>query len=459
MTVDTVIAGGEVVTASDRFRADVAIDGGEIAAVGDPDSMPDAEETIDATGRLVMPGIIDPHVHIDDMFSVDSYETATAAAALGGITTYVDFAWQAWEGELSIFEEEGSLLEGVERKQEKGEGALIDFGLHGAVTREDPAVLDELEDVVEAGVSSFKMFTAYEIGLTYGFMHRVLEEVAELDAVGVFHTEDATVTDMLTERFIEEGKGDAPWYPRSRPDYTEAMAAHDAVTMAQEVGAKYYGIHTTCRKAADVLAAVREDGSEVRAETCTHYTTLTDDVYEEQGNLPMIAPPIRKQDDIEAMFERLRDGTLDIVSTDHCGYKREQKETDNWWDSAFGANGLQVSLPVFHDEAVNERGLSYPFLVRAMSANPARVFGMPGKGSLDPGTDADVVIFDPEESYTITAEDNASEADFSIYEGREVTGRVKRTIVRGETVAADGEIVGDYGHGEFLERELPDWDA
>jgi dihydropyrimidinase len=459
MTVDTVITGGEVVTASDRFRADVAIDGGEIAAVGDADSMPDAEETIDATGRLVMPGIIDPHVHIDDMFSVDSYETATAAAALGGITTYVDFAWQAWEGELSIFEEEGTLLEGIERKQEKGEGALIDFGLHGAVTREDPAVLEEVGDAVDAGVSSFKMFTAYEVGLTYGFMHRVLEAVAEEDAVGVFHTEDATVTDMLTERFIEEGKGEAPWYPRSRPDYTEAMAAHDAVTMAQEVGAKYYGIHTTCRKAADVLAAVREDGSEVRAETCTHYTTLTDDVYEEQGNLPMIAPPIRKADDIEAMFERLRDGTLDIVSTDHCGYKREQKETDNWWDSAFGANGLQASLPVFHDEAVNERGMSYPFLVRVMSANPARVFGMPGKGSLDPGTDADVVIFDPEESYTVTAADNASEADFSIYEGREVTGRVKRTIVRGETVAADGEIVGDYGHGEFLERELPDWDS
>jgi dihydropyrimidinase len=459
MTVDTVIAGGEVVTASDRYCADVAIDDGEIAAVGDPDSMPDAEETIDATGQLVMPGMVDPHVHIDDMFSVDSYETATAAAALGGITTYVDFAWQAWEGELSIFEEEGSLLEGIERKQEKGEGALIDFGLHGAVTREDPAVLEELEDAVDAGVSSFKMFTAYEIGLTYGFMHRVLEAVAELDAVGVFHTEDATVTDMLTERFIEEGKGDAPWYPRSRPDYTEAMAAHDAVTMAQEVGAKYYGIHTTCRKAADVLAAVREDGSEVRAETCTHYTTLTDDVYDEQGNLPMIAPPIRKADDIEAMFERLRDGTLDVVSTDHCGYKREQKETDNWWDSAFGANGLQASLPVFHDEAVNERGLSYPFLVRVMSANPARVFGMAGKGSLDPGTDADVVLFDPDESYTITAADNASEADFSIYEGREVTGRVKRTIVRGETVAADGEIVGDYGHGEYLDRELPDWDV
>jgi len=459
MTVDTVIAGGEVVTASDRYRADVAIDDGEIAAVGDPGSMPDAEETIDAAGLLVMPGIVDPHVHIDDMFSVDSYETATAAAALGGVTTYVDFAWQAWEGELSIFEEEGTLLEGIERKQQKGEGALIDYGLHGAVTREDPAVLEEIGDAVDAGVSSFKMFTAYEIGLTYGFMHRVLEAVAEEDAVGVFHTEDATVTDMLTERFIEEGKGDAPWYPRSRPDYTEAMAAHDAVTMAQEVGAKYYGIHTTCRKAADVLAAVRDDGSEVRAETCTHYTALTDDVYDEQGNLPMIAPPIRKQDDVEAMFERLRDGTLDIVSTDHCGYKREQKETENWWDSAFGANGLQASLPVFHDAGVNERGMSYPFLVRVMSTNPARVFGMTGKGTLDPGTDADVVLFDPEESYTITAEDNASEADFSIYEGREVTGRVKRTIVRGETVAADGEIVGEYGHGEFLERELPDWDV
>ncbi|ESP87031.1 dihydroorotase [Candidatus Halobonum tyrrellensis] len=457
MPADTVISGGTVVTATDTFEADVAIDGGEIAAVGAPDSMPDADETVDASGLLVMPGVIDPHVHVDDMFSIDTHETASAAAALGGVTSYVDFAWQAWEGDLSIFDEAGTLLEGIERKREKAADAHVDYAFHAAITREDPAVLDELADAVEAGVSSFKMFTAYEHGLSNGFMHRVMEELADLDAVGVYHTEDSTITDMLTERFQAEGKGDPTYYPKSRPDYAEAMAAEDAVRMAAETGAKYYGIHTTSRKAAEVIDDFRDDGSQVRAETCTHYTTLTDDVFEEMGNLPMIAPPIRKRDDVEAMFEYLSDGTLDVVSTDHCGYERESKEVENWWDSTFGANALQTSLPVFHDEAVNERGFSYPFVVRVMSRNPARVFGMAGKGTLDPGTDADVVLFDPDETYTVTADDNASNADFSIYEGREVTGRVAKTFVRGELVADDGEVVGDAGRGEFVERDLPDW--
>ena len=459
MSVDTVIQGGTVVTADDTIEASVAIDEGEIVAVGSRAAMPDAENSVDASGLLVMPGVVDPHVHVDDMFSVDSYETATAAAALGGTTTYIDFAWQAWVGELSIFDAEGTLLEGIERKREKGESALVDYGLHGAITRETQGVLDELPDVLNAGVTSIKMFTAYEHGLSNGFMNRVFKRLADLDGVAVLHTEDPSVCDDLTERFQEEGKGDPEWYPRSRPDYAEAMAAGDAVRMATEAGCRYYGIHTSCRKSAAVLADFREQyGSDmVRAETCTHYTTLTDDVYEELGNEPMIAPPIREQDDVEAMFEHLKRGSLDVVSTDHCGYKTESKDVENWWESTFGANGLQVSLPIFHDAAVNDRGFSYPFLVRTMSRNPARIFGLSKKGAITPGMDADIVLFDPTETYTVTAADNASEADFSIYEGREVTGRVKKTFSRGELVADDGEIVGTPGHGEFVPREIPNW--
>ncbi|WP_336361692.1 dihydroorotase [Haladaptatus sp. ZSTT2] len=457
MPVDTVISGGTLVTSTDMFDASLAIDGGKIVAVGTDESMPDADEVVDASGMLVMPGIIDPHVHIEDHFSVDTYETGTGAAALGGVTTYIDFAWQAWVGELSNYEEEGTLMEGIEEKKEKGKKAIIDYSVHGALTRQDPAVLDELEDAVEAGVTSFKMFTAYEIGLDNGFMNTVLQRIAELDAVGVFHTEDPDVCDELTAQFQEEGKGDPTWYPQSRPDYAEAMAAEDAVRMATEAGAKYYGIHTSCRKSADVLEQFQVDGSLVRGETCTHYLALDDSIYGELGNQAMIAPPIRKPDDNEAMFEHLQKGTLGVVSTDHCGYKLEGKNVDNWWESTFGANGLQASLPVVHDEAVNNRGFSYPFLVRVMSTYPAQTFGLTEKGSLDPGSDADIVLFDPNETYTIKAEDNASAADFSIYEGKEVTGRVKQTYVRGECVAKDGEVVGSPGHGEFVVRDIPDW--
>ncbi len=460
MTIDTAITGGTLVTETGQFDAAIGVDDGEIVAVGAESTLPDATETVDASGRLVMPGVVDVHVHIDDQFSGDTYETATGAAAVGGTTTYIDFAWQAWLGDMSPFDSEGTLLEGIERKQEKAEDALVDYGLHGAITREDPAILEEIPAIIEAGVPSFKMFTAYEIGLGNGFMNRVMKRLADTGGVGVFHTEDTSVCNELVEQFKQAGKSEAKWFPESRPDYTEAMAAGDAVRMATEAGMQYYGIHTTCRKSADVLEQFQnEHGSKlVRAETCTHYTVLDESVYAEQGNLPVIQPPIRTPDDIEAMFEHLEEGVLSVVSTDHCAYTREQKESGAWWEINPGANGLQANLPVFYDEAVNRRGYDPSFVVSALCSEPARTFGMPRKGTLDPGTDADIVLLDPEESYTITAADNVGNADFSIYEGREVTGRPVKTFVRGELVAERGAVVGDPGHGEFLERDLPDWD-
>lgn len=457
MVVDTVISGGTLVTAEGVLDASVALNDGIIEAIGRESALPDADQTIDASGHFVMPGVVDPHVHVDDMFSIDTYESASKAAAVGGTTTYVDFAWPAWIGELSLWDEEGSLMEGIARKREKGEKSLIDYSLHGGFTREDPSLIDEIPDAIASGVTSFKMFTAYEIGLGNGFMNRVINKIAEEGGVGVFHTEDPDVCDDLTDQFIEEGKGDPEWYPESRPDYAEAMAAEDAVRMAVEAGMQYYGIHTSCRKAASVIEQFMDDGGLVRAETCTHYTTLDDSIYAELGNLPMIAPPIRKPDDIEAMFEHLRKGTLSVVSTDHCAFRLEQKQVDNWWDSAFGANGLQTSLRVFYDEAVNRRSFPPSFVVKVMCTNPAKTFGLSQKGTLDPGTDADIVIFDPHEENTITTKDNVGDAEFTIYEGREVTGQVKKTFVRGQLVADDGEVVGEPGYGQFVERDVPDW--
>jgi len=455
--VDVAIVGGTLVTADGTFEGGIAVDDGEIVAVGAESALPTANETVDVTGKLVMPGVVDPHVHCVDAFTIDAYETATRAAALGGITTFINFAWEGFDSEDSYHPPETTVLDGIEYCMEAGEDAVVDYGVHGTLATEDDATLDLLDDAVEMGVTSFKMFTAYEVGLSNGYIERVLERLAELDAVGLFHTEDGSVCDARTERLQAAGKGDAEWYPTSRPDYAEAMAAEDAVRLATEAGAKYYGVHTSCRKAAEVLEAFQEDGSGVRAETCTHYTVYDDSIYDELGNLPMIAPPIRTSDDIDAMFEYIGNGTLSVVSTDHCAYTEESKQVDNWWDSSFGANGLQTSLEVFHDVAVNERGLSYPMLVRLMCTTPARTFGLARKGTLAPGTDADLVVFDPNATRTIDAADNASNADFSLYEGREVTGRVEQTFVRGKLVADDGEIVADAGHGQFVERALPDW--
>lgn len=457
MSVDTVISNGTLVTSEHAFDGAVAIDDGTIVGVGREDALPDASRTIDASGLFVLPGVVDPHVHVDDHVSLDTYESATGAAALGGVTTLVDFAWQAYVGEQSPWDEEGSLRDGVERKREKGENALIDFGLHGGILREGSDLFEEIEGLVEEGITSFKMYTTYEFGLSNGFIREVFEHLRELDAVGVAHTEDHTVCESLTGEFRAAGREDPSWLPKARPDYAEAMAADSVARLARETGAKYYGIHTSSRKAAETLARYQRDGSRIRAETCTHYTTLTDEIFEEQGNLAKLTPPIRTADDNDAMFEYLRDGTLSVVSTDHVGQTRERKEGSEWWENPFGANELQVSLPVFFDEAVHERGFSPSFVVRVMCRNPARTFGLSGKGTIEPGTDADLVLFDPTETYTIDAAENASIADYSLHDGREVTGRVETTFVRGEVLANDGDVIGEPGHGEFVPRERPDW--
>jgi dihydropyrimidinase len=456
MTVDTVITGGTVVTATDQFEASVAIDGEAIVGVGSRSSLPDADNEVDASGKLVMPGLMDAQTHVHDRSSLDTHETAGAAAALGGITTYMDFSWMYRDHRRD--NEPLSLLEGIELKQEKAEGkALVDYTLHGGLTREDFDAVDDIEAAMERGVTSFKMFTT---SVSYGFVNEVLERLGELGGVGVFHLEDGSTTRRITERLKQEGKGEPKWYPHSRPDWTEAMAADSVLRMASEHDAKFFGIHTTSRKAADAIDRYREDGSRVRAETCTHYTIYDDSVFEERGNLVKIAPPIRKPDDVEAMFEYLESGTLDLISTDHCCFKRaEKQDVENWWDSPSGANQLQTSVPVFYDEAVNNRGYSPSFVVRTMSTNIADTYGMPDKGTLDPGTDADIVVFDPDATYEIDPANNASKSDFSIYEGREITGKVEKTFLRGSLVADDGEVVGEAGDGQFVAREVPNWNA
>jgi dihydropyrimidinase len=459
MTVETVIAGGRVVTPTDVAKQSVAIDDGEIVAVGHEDTLPEANERIDAEGKLVMPGVVDPHVHIDEVPEnrAGTYEAETGAAALGGVTTFIDFSFQGKDRPAT--EPGAPAIEGIRHKRANQEESYVDFGLHSVLRREEEETFDELEAAVDAGVTSFKMFrSTYEIGVSNGFIHEAFRHIADLDAVAALHTEDPDVCQSIAERLKREGKGGAVHYPDSRPDYAEAMAAEDAVRMARETGVKYYGVHTSCRKAAEVIEQFQDDGSTIRAETCTHYTIFDRSRHEEQGNLPLIAPPLRTEDDIDAMFEFLNRGTLSTVSTDHSVYHEEYKHVDNWWDSPFGAQSLQYSLPVFHEVAVNRRGFSYPFLVRMVSTNPAQTFGMPQKGTLEPSTDADIVIFDPDRAFTISAEDNASNATYSIYEGVEVTGGVDTTLVRGQRVADGGELVGSPGDGQFVERECPDWE-
>ncbi|RDI69540.1 dihydroorotase [Halopelagius longus] len=466
MTGETVIKNGTVVTESGSFQGSVYIKDEKIKAIGDHESFSSPGTIIDAEGKLVMPGMVDPHVHLDDVFTMDSYESGSSAAALGGITTFIDFAWQGWVDETTPWgsaEEAPSLTQAVARKKSKASEVLVDYGLHASVTREDIRVFEELRDILADGITSIKMLTINGVGISNGFMDSVFRFLADKGAVAMVHTEDPSVCGHLTEKFQREGKTDFVWFPESRPDYTEAMAADDAVQMAIESGCKYYGVHTTSKKAADVLVSSQlKHGKElVRAETCTHYMKFTEEIYEDEEKAPLgkIIPPLRTDADAESLLEYVMTGTLDVVSTDHGSYSRADKtKSENWWDVAPGSPSLQYSLPVFHDLAVNSGRMSYSELVQVMAYNPAQLFGLPEKGSLEPGTDADIVIFDPDKEFVVNSKNNAAAADYSLYEGQKLTGAVDKTFVRGELVADNGHIVAEPGHGHFLERELPDWD-
>ncbi len=453
MTVDLAVRNGTLVTPHTMIEADLLVESGSIVGTVSPDTPVDADTVVDADGSLVLPGVVDPHVHVSE--TADAYEAESKAAALGGVTSFITFAAQAFSGADSP----RTLHESVQRQYDVGEPSVVDFAVHPIISREDPAVLDELDELVDSGVVSFKIFTAYDRALGSGFIEQIFDRLADLDAVAVLHTEDHDLCSTREAEMRDAGRGDPAEYPESRPPHAEAMAADNAIRLAKSTGTKYYRVHTTCREAGDVITTAQTDNSQIRGETCVHYTVLNREEYEKQGNLPVIAPPLRTSDDIEAMFEFLSDGTFDVVSTDHVVYTRESKEAENWWDAGFGANSVQRLLPVFHDEAVIKREFSYPKLVQLLCTNPAQPFGLPDKGTFEPGTDADFVIFDPDATQTITADTNASEADYSIYEGREVTGRVEQTYLRGTCLAKNGEFVGESGYGEPLSRTVPDWES
>jgi len=459
--VDTVIENGRVVTEQEVLDFGVAIDDGEIAVVGDAKLLPEADRRIDANGNLILPGVVDPHFHVDEVPEnrAGTMPAESAAAALGGITTFIDFAWQGRDRASTVAE--ATLIDGIDHKRSKEDQSFVDYSLHGVLHRETRDSLDQISKAIEAGVTSFKMFMSnYEVGVSNGFVDEAFDRIARENAVAAMHTEDPSVCESHTDRLKREGKGSPEHYPGSRPDYSEAMAAEDAVRIAREKGVKYYGVHTSCRDAAEVIEWLQADQSNIRAETCTHYTALTDEVYGELGNLPILAPPLRTQNDVDAMFEYLSNGVLSVVSTDHSVYHREYKESvDNWWESPFGANSAQYSLPVFHEVAINQRNFSYPFLMRVMCANPAQTFGLPNKGTLEPGTDADLIIFDPNAQWTIDETENASNSTYSPYDRFEVTGSVEKTFIRGNLIVDDGKLQSEKKHGRFIEREIPNWEV
>ncbi len=438
---DVLLVNGLVVTGEGVRRADVAIRGEQIAAVAPNLPRTGAREVVDVKGKYVLPGIIDVHVH---PVYLDDVEHCSRVAAYGGTTTIIHYAY-ARTGD--------SLLQKVEEMLEDGQAhSLTDFGLHGGMF-EASRQIAEIPQVMRLGVRTFKFFMPYiKQGWTTDDYHLVkaMDLLAELGGMVMVHAENGGAIDYLEDKYLTRPDASAAYFNLTRPAAMEEEAVFRAIRMAEVTGCPLYIVHNTTRRALRHIREAQEAGQQVYAETCPQYLTLTKRVVEERGALAKIGPPIRTEEDRLALWDALAEGVIQVVATDHAP-KRKDVNGD-FLAQPFGSPQIETLLPLVHDEGVNRGRISLVRMVQVLSENPARIFGLyPQKGTLAPGSDADVVVFDPTREFTIRAENQHSKAGYTLYEGRTVLGWPELSFQRGRAVLRDGEVVAQPGQGRFLE--------
>jgi dihydropyrimidinase len=458
----TLIAGGTVVTTDGTFEAEVLIDGERIVALGAPDSevaqtwRRGADQVVDATGRLVLPGGIDVHTHMEMPFggtsSHDTFETGTIAAAWGGTTTIVDFAVQR---------KGGSLGTALETWHEKAAGhAAIDYGFHLIVADVNDQSLKEMRTMVAEGVTSFKLFMAYP-GVFYstdGEILQAMQEAAELGAMTMVHAENGIAIDVLVAQALARGETAPRFHGSTRPSVLEGEATYRAIQLAKVAGSPLYFVHLSAHEALVEVARARGDGGNVWAETCPQYLYLTEasmagDGFE--GAKYVCSPPVRPEDHLAHLWRGLATEALSVVATDHCPFCfKEQKELgrDDFSKIPNGIPGVEHRVDLIHTGVTSGR-IPLGRWVELTSTAPAKLFGMyPRKGTIAPGSDADVVVYDPGASSTISAATHHMNVDYSAYEGMRVQGQVETVFSRGERVLDRGTFLGRPGHGRFVSR-------
>jgi dihydropyrimidinase len=450
---DLVVRGGTLVTSKSLVRADIGIREERIAAVGV--DLRGVRE-MDASGRLVLPGVIDVHTHMaapaGGVTSSDDFPTGTRAAAAGGVTTIVDF---------TVASPGKRLIEDVERRIDDVSDALVDVALHAEVVGWQPSREDEIAEAVDAGVSSFKFYMAYgSLGQRSdsGALVDAFRVIARAGGVALVHAEDDPIIDMTLRRLGPTERTSMRGLARSRPAICEGAAMAQAIYLAEKTGVKLHVCHVSSALGAEVLARGRATGAALTAETCPQYLVLTEDVYAQDGGEQFsVMPPLRTAEDRDALWGALRGGGLSCVATDHCPFRREQKQLGgSFEDLPYGLPGVETLLPLLYSEGVGTGRIDLQSVVRLLSEEPARIFGLSDrKGSLDVGADADLVVFDPAVKWTIAAERLHMNTDFSPFEGRTVRGAVSATVSRGSVVYDRGAIVESRGRGRFVSCEPP----
>ncbi|KAA3615748.1 MAG: dihydropyrimidinase [Calditrichaeota bacterium] len=448
------IKNGRVFTAADDFVADIFIEGETISAIGKNLNV-NADQVIDAQGKYVFPGGIDPHVHLDlpfmGTFSSDNYETGTKAALHGGTTSIIDFAIQV-QGQ--------SMYSAVDEWNKKSEGnAYGDYSYHLAVTDFNPETKKEVSKLIADGITSFKTFMAYKGALMVddGQMVGLMHEVKKQGGMVTVHATNGDMIDHLIAKHQSEGKLSPLYHYLSQPEVTEAEASGRFIDMAEYTDVPAYIVHLTCEGALNQVRNSTRRNQKVFVETCVQYLLLDASLYEKdgfEGSKWVMSPPLRQPKDQATLWAGINQGLVNVVGTDHCPFFMEQKEMgkDDFAKIPNGHPAIEHRLELLFSEGVKKGKISMNKFVEVTSTNAAKIFGMDKKGSIAIGKDADIVILDPNEKHTISAKTHHHNCDYSGYEGWEVTGKTKTVLMRGKVAIDNGQVLINKGYGRFIKR-------
>src|SRR5580765_7905152 len=451
----TLIKNGTVVTATDQYKGDILVDGETISVIGTALDI-HADKTIDASGKYVLPGGIDVHTHLDMPFggatSADDFETGTIAAAFGGTTSIVDFAIQ-YKGQ--------TLHHAWETWMKKADGkAVVDYGFHMIMTDLNDQTEQEMDALVRQGVTSFKLFMAYRgiFMLDDGSIFKALLRTGQNGGTICMHAENGDVIDVLVQRALAAGHTAPKYHALTRPPRAEAEATGRAISLAEIADVPIYIVHLSAAEALEQVTEARDRGLLAYAETCPQYLFLSYDNYEEPdfgGSKYVMSPPLRDKAKQDQLWRGLKFNDLQCVSTDHCPFCLKEKRLgeNDFSKIPNGAPGIETRMSLVYDGGVRTGRISLNRFVELTSTSPAKIFGLfPRKGTIAPGSDADIVVFDPNRTMTLSAKTLHMNVDYNPYEGRQVTGATDTVLTRGRVIIENGKFVGGKGGGSFLKR-------
>jgi dihydropyrimidinase len=452
----TKIKGGTVVIGQSVSRQDILITGELISAVGDLSGI-NADKEIDASELLVLPGAVDTHVHFDNVFmntvSLHDYYTGTLAAAYGGVTTIIDFSNQV-AGE--------PLINTLTNKQRDAEGsAIVDYGVHPVITQADPDILDEIKLLIDKGAPTFKCYMTYRkegLLMEADDLIKISGRLCKHGGILLVHAEDNDTLEENVSKMIDSGNLSPIYHAKSRPVEAENIAINRCIEVIRKTGGRLFVVHLASDEGMEIIGKARAKGLDVSAETCTHYLVFTDKMLEKEDGIKWIcSPPLRNKEIQDKLWTGLSDGRISMVTSDDAAFSWEAKllGKDRFDECPNGIAGIEPRLNLLYSEGVTKGRLSLTRFVELISTNPAKIFGLsPQKGSLIPGADADIVLFDPEARWTIGQSTSHMAVDYSPFEGMEITGKIQKVFSRGELIIDGNECFARKGRGRYMHRKL-----